>query len=199
MVLDGGSLEHVFNFPVAIRNCMKMLKVGGHYIGITPANNFMGHGFYQFSPELFFSIFTMENGFEMIDIIAFEAKQRAAWFLVKSPISVRSRVTLTNSVPVYLFILAKRVTRCPIFESSPQQSDYVSIWKKSAESLSQVDKKRGLIAIIKNHIPLTLKSLIKQLLRISGFGFNQCFFQRIKPTGNVPNETLQRTLVNLRR
>lgn len=56
MVLDGGSLEHVFNFPVAVRNCMQMLQVGGHYLAITPANNFMGHGFYQFSPELYFSI-----------------------------------------------------------------------------------------------------------------------------------------------
>src|SRR6266700_1936094 len=36
-VLDGGSLEHIFNFPVAIKNCMDMLGPGGHYLGITPA------------------------------------------------------------------------------------------------------------------------------------------------------------------
>jgi hypothetical protein len=53
-VIDGGTLEHVFNFPVAISNAMGALSVGGHYIGITPANNNMGHGFYQFSPELYF-------------------------------------------------------------------------------------------------------------------------------------------------
>ena len=52
-IIDGGCLEHVFNFPQAIRNCMEMLSVGGHFIGITPANNFCGHGFYQFSPELY--------------------------------------------------------------------------------------------------------------------------------------------------
>lgn len=38
-VLDGGSLEHIFNFPVAIKNCMEMLKVDGQYLGITPVNN----------------------------------------------------------------------------------------------------------------------------------------------------------------
>src|SRR5262245_45583653 len=36
LVLDGGSLEHIFNFPVAIRNCMEMVKIGGHLIIQTP-------------------------------------------------------------------------------------------------------------------------------------------------------------------
>jgi hypothetical protein len=31
-VFDRGSLEHVFNFPVAIKNCMEIVKVGGHYL-----------------------------------------------------------------------------------------------------------------------------------------------------------------------
>ena len=62
-VVDGGCLEHVFNFPQAIKNSMEMLSLGGHFLGITPANNFCGHGFYQFSPELYFRIFSEENGF----------------------------------------------------------------------------------------------------------------------------------------
>jgi len=44
-VIDSGTLEHVFNFPVAIKNCMELIQPGGHYIGITPCNNFFGHGF----------------------------------------------------------------------------------------------------------------------------------------------------------
>ena len=60
VVFDGGTLEHVFNFPQAIKNCMDMLRVGGHFISTTPTNNYCGHGFYQFSPELFFS-FSMNN------------------------------------------------------------------------------------------------------------------------------------------
>lgn len=42
LVIDGGSLEHVFNFPVAIKNCMSLIKKDGYYIGITPTNNFLG-------------------------------------------------------------------------------------------------------------------------------------------------------------
>lgn len=28
VLIDGGTLEHIFNFPVAIRNCMEMLDNG---------------------------------------------------------------------------------------------------------------------------------------------------------------------------
>jgi hypothetical protein len=45
LVIDGGSLEHIFNFPVAIKNCMEMTSINGHFISITPSNNNFGHGF----------------------------------------------------------------------------------------------------------------------------------------------------------
>ncbi len=112
-VLDGGSLEHIFNFPVAIKNCMEMVSVGGHFIGITPGNNYMGHGFFQFSPELYFSIFTAENGYEMVSVIAYENKPRSNWYLVKNPNEVKDRVTLTNCKLVSLLIEAKRIKRHP--------------------------------------------------------------------------------------
>ena len=68
LVWDGGTLEHIFNFPTALMSAMQMVKVGGHLIFVTPSNNQCGHGFYQFSPELFFRVLTPENGFELIRI-----------------------------------------------------------------------------------------------------------------------------------
>ena len=44
LVWDGGTLEHIFNFPVAIFNAMHMVKVGGHLLLETPTNNQCGHG-----------------------------------------------------------------------------------------------------------------------------------------------------------
>src|ERR1700756_3634019 len=35
-VVDGGTLEHVFNVPTAFKNVMDALKVGGHFFGILP-------------------------------------------------------------------------------------------------------------------------------------------------------------------
>ncbi|HAV63651.1 MAG TPA: hypothetical protein DCY13_14950, partial [Verrucomicrobiales bacterium] len=49
-VFDGGSLEHVFQYPRALLNCLQLVKPGGHLLAYTPANNYCGHGFYQFSP-----------------------------------------------------------------------------------------------------------------------------------------------------
>lgn len=135
VVLDGGSLEHVFDFPRAIRNCMEMLAVGGHYLAITPANNFMGHGFYQFSPELYYSVLAPQNGFEVVRMIAFEDRWRAPWYAVPSPREVGGPVTLMNRRPVLLLVLAKRTAEASIFASPPQQSDYVAAWSRGKPRL----------------------------------------------------------------
>lgn len=74
IVFDGGTLEHIFNFPQAIKNCMEMIKVGGYFLSITCCNNLSGHGFYQFSPELFFRVFSKENGFSETEIFISENK-----------------------------------------------------------------------------------------------------------------------------
>lgn len=65
VVIDAGSLEHIFNFPTAITSLMRMTKVGGKLFITTPANNLCGHGFYQFSPELMFRVFAEPNGFHL--------------------------------------------------------------------------------------------------------------------------------------
>src|SRR5690348_15958513 len=51
---DGGVIEHVFNPVQAFKNAMEMVRVGGHFTQVSVANNFMGHGFWQFSPELLY-------------------------------------------------------------------------------------------------------------------------------------------------
>jgi hypothetical protein len=125
-VLDGGTTEHVFNFPTALKNAMEMVEIGGHLAIITGGNNFLGHGFYQFSPELFYRTLSAENGYAVKRIIAAEVGGR--WFEVSDPQIVKSRVELINDKQVYLMVLAERVERRTIFENTPQQSDYVQMW-----------------------------------------------------------------------
>jgi hypothetical protein len=138
-IVDGGTIEHVFNFPTAIKNCMEMLQVGGHYIGITPANNTMGHGLYQFSPELLYNVFREENGFEVkkMIIVTQESNGRTSdWYEVLDPRKAKTRVLLTNAKPTYLMVLAERKAERLIFEKPPQQSDYEMVWNIS-EALQQ--------------------------------------------------------------
>ena len=137
VVMDSGTLEHVFNFPVAIESCMHALKVGGYYIAVTPVNNLMGHGFYQFSPELYYTIFSTSNGFEITKMIITASNSQGDfdhWYEVMNPALVKSRVELVNHLPTYLMIVAKKTGEKDVFTEFPQQSDYVSVWEKNEQS-----------------------------------------------------------------
>jgi hypothetical protein len=156
-LIDSGTLEHVFNFPIAIKNCMEMLEVGGHYIGITPCNNFLGHCFYQFSPELYYRVFSKENGFEVKKMYFFIDDRGTSFYEVKDPAVVRERVILNNAYPSFLMVVATKVSMEPIFSTTPQQSDYENIiWKKE-----KIRKK------IEKYIPKPLRKLPRPLKKLA--------------------------------
>lgn len=64
VIVDGGTLEHIFNIHSALNNLYKMLRQGGRIIHFSPAANYIDHGFYVFSPTLFWD-FYMTNKFEI--------------------------------------------------------------------------------------------------------------------------------------
>ena len=170
-IIDGGTIEHVFNFPVAIKNCMKALKVGGHYLGITPANNSMGHGFYQFSPELFYRIFSEENGFTVKKMFIYASKDNEDaknWYEIADPKSVNSRIMLVNSLPTYLMIIAEKIAEKEIFSITPQQSDYITTWAVS-ESIQKNSKAKNdstLKFIYRKILPKRIKTILRNLYDI---------------------------------
>jgi hypothetical protein len=140
-VIDAGTLEHVFNFPVALANLMKMVKVGGSIFITTAANNLCGHGFYQFSPELFFRTFTAENGFDLLKVVFLECGfpsielvpvRRA--YTVTDPAALRKRVGLLSNRPVTMMVEAVKTADSSPLAVFPQQSDYVAIWNQSPPS-----------------------------------------------------------------
>lgn len=162
VVIDSGSLEHIFNFPIAIKNCMEMVKPGGHFIGITPTNNFLGHGFYQFSPELFYRIFNAENGFKMKKMYLFFADHKSPVYDVSDPLEVKERVKLKNSKESFLFYVAQKIENKDIFSVTPQQSDYQYILWEEGNS-KKVSKKQGQFFFIKKLIPGFLVIIIVRL------------------------------------
>ena len=139
LVFDGGSLEHVFNVPQALRNCMEAVRVGGYFVQVNNGNNFMGHGFWQFSPELLYRTFSPENGFETLGVFArplrrpFRQTIEGPYFLARDPKALGWRVELANRHPTYLVTIARRVADKPVFEQFPQQSDYVALWAKGED------------------------------------------------------------------
>lgn len=151
-VIDGGTLEHVFNFPVAIQNCMKMLRKGGNLLIISPCNNFMGHGFYQFSPELFFGVLSSKNGFSVKRMFICESRPGAQWYIVADPKHIGGRVELVNAKMTYLFVQAQRVSSQDIEDITPQQSDYVPMWEGETPASALVANRVSLFAFFKGKV-----------------------------------------------
>lgn len=165
-VVDGGSLEHVFNVPVAIKNCMQMVRLGGHFLSMSPANNWFGHGFYQFSPEFFFRVFSRQNGFEMIGALVCE-RGGEDWFEIVDPEVTKRPLCLINARQTYLLTVAKKVAMVPIFSVPPQQSNYVEAWNATApQKLPPPVAPAGLPRLrskLQKAIPSPLKSPIRIL------------------------------------
>jgi hypothetical protein len=162
-VFDGGTLEHVFNFPLAIANGIRMLKVGGHFVAITPANNQCGHGFYQFSPELYFALFRKEYGLAVVQLLlAVEHPSGDRdWYEVANPEIVDERVTLCNDRPAYLMVIARKTAEVKDLFSNVGQSDYVTRWTQVA---AQIDKPvTGVRRIYRFILPAWIRDRIYRL------------------------------------
>jgi len=133
VVFDGGTLEHVFNFPNAIANAMNLVAEGGCFVSCTTSNNYNGHGFYQFSPELFFRVFAEENGFKIRLLALAETTGRREFYNVEDPQKVGSRVTFRGRGPLIMVVIAERVRLKRVFEDTPMQSDYKVVWDDKSE------------------------------------------------------------------
>ena len=162
-VVDSGSTEHVFNYPQAIKNCMEMVAPGGHYLGIVPANNLCGHGFYQFSPEAMYRIFCEENGFIAERVYIVEQVPGARWLRAPDPRTVRQRVEYSGTRAAYIYVRAKRVSTVPIFATYPQQSDYVEHWSSGEGDDRRRSKPAGRLRNIVGGLPAPVKRAISNL------------------------------------
>jgi hypothetical protein len=148
LVYDGGSLEHIFDVPTVLRSYMEMVEVGGHLIIQTNADGHMGHGLYQFSPELFYRVLSAENGYEvehvtaMVDDVGWGRlgnvpipyELHGPWYEVVDPAEVRERVVLEREGPVVLQVQARRTRAVPVLRSPPQQSDYAATWAAAEDA-----------------------------------------------------------------
>lgn len=76
MIVDHGTLEHVFHLPNALNNIYRMLKYNGRVMFSSPSGNFFDHGFYMLQPTLFTDWFAANNWkIESIQIAQFTPNQ----------------------------------------------------------------------------------------------------------------------------
>lgn len=65
VIFDGGTLEHIYSPAAALENIGQCTRTGGVVVHLVPMDNMINHGFYQFSPKLFFDYYGW-NKWEML-------------------------------------------------------------------------------------------------------------------------------------
>ena len=135
-VIDAGSLEHVYNAPQALLNVSELCCNGGQIIHILPANNFCGHGFWQFSPELFFSLYSDANGYSETRVFLASEYRTDVWYEVVKP-NNGQRANIISFTPLYALCRTVKV-RQPCHENI-QQSDYIHMWQQNEARQPQTE------------------------------------------------------------
>jgi hypothetical protein len=186
VVIEAGSLEHVFDVATALKNVMGMVRVGGLLLMKSPTNNLCGHGFYQFSPELMFRALSRANGYVVERSVMIEAQfpsveirpMRRAYEVV-DPELVGRRVGLVNKRPVELIVLARRLSDDTIFATPPLQSDYVATWKHGA---SKDRQKPSWMTKLFAMMPPALQGQVMGIRQRRAWSWsNRRAFRRIRP------------------
>ena len=76
LVIDGGTMEHIFDIRRVFLHITDLMKTGGYVIHVLPGNNTYDHGFYQFSPTLFRDYY-LANRFDVVNVEVLEAKRNS--------------------------------------------------------------------------------------------------------------------------
>lgn len=169
LLVDGGTLEHIFEFPTAIRNCQNMVESKGHLLICNMGNNFAGHGFYQFSPELFYRCLSADHGFNIRWVVYAESGGGSQWIKTSDPAIVGQRVLLSNAMPMHIFALAKKEEEVELEKVPVLQSDYVAAWSGDSSGSRYRGKYNKLV-------PLRLRLAVRSLL----LPFKRSYFKKIE-------------------
>ncbi len=145
LVLDSGTLEHVFDFPAALRHCCRLVRPGGRIIHLTPTSNCVEHGFYSVSPTLFHD-FYRANHFEVADLLLCRIPldlPRGAWDVFDyfhSPLRMIPLGMLDDSIWfTWSVAIASNSTATVI----PQQGFYESTWRQAGQPSDSPDQNAG--------------------------------------------------------
>lgn len=140
VILDIGTLEHVFNIPQAFKNIKMMLKPGGVIILGYPSSNFINHGFYQICPTLLYDYFSA-NGFDNFSCFILNGSnliyEKKAKIYQCKPRAMTEDLTLPSKIGVELMFFAnKSLKNDEQQEKIPAQTAYSasSYWQEGLSS-----------------------------------------------------------------
>ena len=131
IIIDGGTIEHVFHLPNVFANIFRMLKVGGRIIHLSPSSGHIEHGFYMFSPTLFTDFYNTNNfRIESCELWRYDSiKPKKKWDVFDyTPDLCRAIKTDYLDKKAYgITMIATKLTQSS-YRLIPQQSSYLQIW-----------------------------------------------------------------------
>jgi len=142
VVLDSGTIEHVFNIGQAMTHCLKMTRPGGRIIHLTPSSNAVNHGFYSVSPTLYADFYSASGcTVEKLWLCQMPRRfERGAWRVYDCRQSDRNWLPLgrlDGSIWFTFTVIRKGNAAEP---ETPQQAYYVSTW---SDQESKINKSSG--------------------------------------------------------
>lgn len=133
LIFDGGTIEHVFNVPTALEGVYRMLKPGGRFVSANGLNGWMGHGMYQFNPELVWTFWRRACNCDVIDCRGLPIEPDAGYKPVSfsDPAETGHRLRLKKKIGpgrTYLWYEIEK-TQDSHLPSLALQSDYEATWR----------------------------------------------------------------------
>lgn len=177
VVLDSGTIEHVFEIGQALRHCLAMTRPGGRIIHLTPASNSVNHGLYSVSPTLYEDFYTT-SGCELERLWLCRCSrhlERGTWNAYDCLIADRNWLPLGRLDGAIWFTFAV-VRKLPAAKAEvPQQSFYRSTWESSRNRLAHqaadgtlsepAQSRAGRLLRWTAHVPM-LQSFSKRLIKV---------------------------------
>lgn len=143
-VIDAGSLEHVFDVVTAFRNVIGFTAENGRIVHVLPVNNLSGHGFWQFSSDLIYALYSAANGFAETRVYYASSLNPDLWHLVPKP-QPGTRTELVSIEPVILLSVTTKLH--DVASLSVTQPFYAQAWDQhdAAQIASQPSSRRKAI------------------------------------------------------
>ena len=163
LILDGGTIEHVFDTRVALESIARMLRVGGRVLHTNPATNYLAHGFYQFSPTLYYDFYAA-NAFA--DLHCFIAEQPTwstsghGWRYWEWDAQRPYAFMRSNNLLMTFFSAEK--TASSTCDRVPQQGDHLGAGEGGKTS-DAVAAPPGLLTALARRLPARLHLALRRL------------------------------------
>ncbi len=138
VVIDSGTIEHVFHLPNCLAHLERLAKPGGRIVHLSPTSNTANHGFYSLSPTLFVDYYG-QRGHEVSKVYLCQLPrsgfERKRWNVYNYLERTRNWLPLGRlDASIYLTFAVITAATHALSEVIPQQSFYLETWDETASA-----------------------------------------------------------------